>query len=236
MAKTHFDFKQFTIWHDKCAMKVGTDGVLLGAWAPAGNEVRSILDIGTGSGLIAIMMAQKCEADILGIDIDAEAVAQAKENGAKSPWAERLRFEQQDALSFAPEKEFDLIVSNPPFYTEDLQCPEARRNNARHSQALPLERLAANAARWLREGGVFCIVLPAAGADAFIQAAWEHGLDLHRRCQVYSRPETPAKRSLLGFRKGGATYPATERIIIRDDAGNYTEEYKSLTGEYYLHF
>ena len=82
MAKTHFDFKQFTIWHDKCAMKVGTDGVLLGAWAPVGNEVRSILDIGTGSGLIAIMMAQKCEADILGIDIDAEAVAQAKENGA----------------------------------------------------------------------------------------------------------------------------------------------------------
>lgn len=236
MGKTHFDFKQFSIRHEKCAMKVGTDGVLLGAWTTIGPDVRRILDVGTGSGLIAVMLAQRCDADIMGIDIDADAVEQARENGGDTPWAARLSFELQDACSFVPEQPFDLIVSNPPYYANDLQCPEAKRNNARHSHALPLEQLATNAARWLRQGGALNVVLPATTADAFIQTAWECGLNLYKRCQVYSLPDTPPKRSLLGFRNGPATYPATERLLIRDGDGHYTEEYRMLTGEYYLHF
>ena len=129
-------------------MKVGTDGVLLGAWADAGPHVREVLDVGTGSGLIAIMLAQRCEADVTGIDIDEEAVGQASENGLSTPWKNRLHFERADALSYDPRKPFDLIVSNPPFFANDLQCPEKRRNNARHSQSLPLDILAGRAAAW----------------------------------------------------------------------------------------
>ena len=123
MAKTHFDFKKFTIYHDKCAMKVGTDGVLLGAWTEVCPDSKYILDIGTGSGLIAIMLAQKCNAYIIGIDIDEEAVNQATDNGKKTPWSQRLHFEVENALTYIPQKKFDLITCNPPFFTNSLQCP-----------------------------------------------------------------------------------------------------------------
>ena len=108
MAKTHFDFKKFTIYHDKCAMKVGTDGVLLGAWTEVCPDSKYILDIGTGSGLIAIMLAQKCNAYIIGIDIDEEAVNQATDNGEKTPWSQRLHFEVENALTYIPQKKFPV--------------------------------------------------------------------------------------------------------------------------------
>lgn len=124
MAKTHFDFKKFTIYHDKCAMKVGTDGVLLGAWTEVCPDSKYILDIGTGSGLIAIMLAQKCNAYIIGIDIDEEAVNQATDNGEKTPWSQRLHFEVENALTYIPQKKFDLITCNPPFLRIHCNAPE----------------------------------------------------------------------------------------------------------------
>ena len=236
MAKTHFDFKQFTIYHDKCAMKVGTDGVLLGVWAEAGTGTRRILDIGTGSGLIAIMLAQRCAADITGIDLDAAAVAQATDNGSKTPWAQRLHFETANALTYQPEEKFDLIVCNPPFFTNSLPCPGKKRNLARHSAALPFDALVHKACAWLEDGGTFNVILPVSVADAFVQDAWEKGLELQKRCLVCSQPETPPKRALLCFVKGSAAYPLTAQLAIRDGEGNYTEDYKALTSAYYLHF
>lgn len=201
MAKTHFDFKKFTIYHDKCAMKVGTDGVLLGAWTEVCPDSKYILDIGTGSGLIAIMLAQKCNAYIIGIDIDEEAVNQATDNGEKTPWSQRLHFEVENALTYIPQKKFDLITCNPPFFTNSLQCPGEKRNYARHSGALPFDALIANAYTWLNDGACFNVVLPASSADAFIQMAWERGFNLHKRCMIHSLPESMPKRALLSFKK-----------------------------------
>lgn len=236
MAKTHFDFKKFTIYHDKCAMKVGTDGVLLGAWTEVCPDSKYILDIGTGSGLIAIMLAQKCNAYIIGIDIDEEAVNQATDNGEKTPWSQRLHFEVENALTYIPQKKFDLITCNPPFFTNSLRCPGEKRNYARHSGALPFDALIANAYTWLNDGACFNVVLPASSADAFIQMAWERGFNLHKRCMIHSLPESMPKRALLSFKKGSTPYPQTTRLMVRDRNGIYTEEYKKLTEEYYIHF
>ena len=234
MGKTHFDFKKFTIYHDKCAMKVGTDGVLLGAWTEPLPGTSRILDIGTGSGLIAIMLAQKSDAEIIGIDLDGPAISQAEGNGRNTPWAHRLHFIQADASAFDPQSTFQLIVCNPPFFTESLQCPDSRRNDARHSAALPFDVLVSRAANWLEADGLLNVVLPAGQADGFVQKAWEHGLQLSDRCWVRTKPDTPPKRVLLSFRKGHAEYPSSKWLAIRKEDGCYTDEYKALTKDYYL--
>ena len=142
MANPYFKFKQFTIWHDKCAMKVGTDGALLGAWA-APKEARNILDIGTGTGLVALMLAQRCQAFIDAIDIDADACLQAEENVARSPFADRIRVHCCALNDFHPSapSHYDLIVSNPPYFHQALKCPDPKRNRARHTDTLSLEEL-----------------------------------------------------------------------------------------------
>ncbi len=236
MARARFDFKKFSIYHDRCAMKVGTDGVLLGAWAEVRADDRRILDVGTGSGLVAIMLAQRCGADITGIDIDEESVRQAAENGERSPWRGRLHFEVADALAYFPQEKFDLVACNPPFFDDTLPCPGGRRNRARHSSALPFGALVGNACTWLKDGGFLDVILPASSAGAFVQEGWERGLNLHKRCAVCSSDGARPKRELLCLKKGDTPYPLISRLAIRDGDGGYTEEYKELTGEYYLHF
>lgn len=236
MEKSHFEFKQFTIFHDKCAMKVGTDGVLLGAWTETASEIKDILDIGTGSGLIAIMLAQKCNADIIGIDLDKDTVFQAQSNAMGSPWKNRLAFLQANALTYTPQKVFDLIVCNPPFFTDSLQGPNPKRNDARHSSALPFEQLIQNAFSWLKPGGLFNVILPTSNADDFVQKGWESGLNLHRKCIIHTQPDIAPKRVLLSLKKGETPYPESELLIIRDSMGDYTTAYKELTKNYYLHF
>lgn len=235
MGKGRFDFKQFTICHDRCAMKVGTDGVLLGAWTEVGAGVSRVLDIGTGSGLIAIMLAQKCPADITGIDIDAEAIGQAKENGGRTPWSGRVHFLQQDILEYIPEMGFDLIVCNPPFFENSMQSSNQKRNKARHCDSLPLDLLAGRAHEMLLPDGCFNVVLPVKTAENFVQMAWEKGLNLQKKCVVYSKPHTPPKRTLLSFKKGNTIYPGTELLYICNEDGEYSEEYRNLTKDYYLH-
>lgn len=141
MPKAYFDFKKFRIFHDKCAMKVGTDGVLLGAWSCAGSEHRTVLDVGTGSGLIAIMLAQKTQAVIWGVDIDENAVFQANENAAATEWSDRLHFLHSDISSFSPDFQFDLLVSNPPFFSRSLKCPDGVRSQARHTDSMSFGEL-----------------------------------------------------------------------------------------------
>lgn len=236
MGQDRFDFKQFTIYHDKCAMKVGTDGVLLGAWTKAGTGIRSILDVGTGSGLIAIMLAQKCNADIWGVDIDADAILQAEENGRRTLWGNRLHFVQTDVAEYRHPAGFDLIVCNPPFFEKALQSPDKKRCTARHSENMPFDTLIGKVCDLLNPDGLFNVILPAQVAGDFVQAAWERGLNLYRKCAVYTKPYVPAKRALLGLKKGRAEYPATNSLFIYNERGCYTEEYRKLTEDYYLGF
>ena len=163
MSNPFFKFKRFTVYHDRCAMKVGTDGVLLGAWTDV-EGVRSVLDVGTGTGLIALMLSQRCDAAVQAIDIDEDAVIQARENVKNSPWPEQIEVRQEDVREFAETcgRRFDLIVSNPPYFTEKVMCPEQRRNAARHTEGLAFSELAAAVSALLAEQGRFSVVLPSA--------------------------------------------------------------------------
>lgn len=237
MAKTYFDFKKFRIFHDKCAMKVGTDGVLLGAWSCAGIAERRILDIGTGSGLIAIMLAQKSQAEIWGVDIAEEAIQQANENASYTEWNDRLHFVHTDISSFCPEFQFDLLICNPPFFSNSLKCPDGMRTQARHSDSMSFNDLIRSASRLLADEGRLEVVLPTERSDEFVQESWINGLNLERRTLVYTKEgQNEAKRVLLGFMKGACRYPLSEKIYIRQMDGEYTEGYKALTSDYYLHY
>ena len=191
MANPFFTFKQFTIRHDRCAMKVGTDGVLLGAWTNV-NHSHRLLDIGTGTGLIALMLAQRCpQAFITAIDIDAEAVEQARENTLSSPWKDRVEVLLQDICTFPANQQFDTIVSNPPYFIDSLKCPDNQRNTARHTDTLDAARLLESVARLLTDDGRFSIILPAEQTDLLIQTAHSQGLYPSRQTAVITRPGLP---------------------------------------------
>ncbi len=173
-----FTFKQFFVAHDRCAMKVGTDGILLGAWAPVAG-VKRILDIGTGSGLQALMLAQRTEEHVTidAVELDPQAARQASENAADSPWAERIRVECADVLTWAPEQtaRYDLIVSNPPYYAPGVECGTPEREQARYTGSLDHKALLTSAAELISEEGFFCVVLPESTGNTFITIAREIG-------------------------------------------------------------
>lgn len=231
MANDYFQFKQFTVWQQHCAMKVGTDGTLLGAWARGGSH---ILDVGTGTGLIALMMAQRfAQAHIVGIDIDAEAAAQARSNVEASPFASRITILQQDFanpltphLSPLPSN-FDAIVSNPPYFTDALPSPDARRTLARHATTLPFSLLMQRSWQLLSDQGELSLVIPADGCSLVESEAVLAGFFKCRECAVRTSPRKPAKRLLLAFAKHPRGMKRTE-LTIGSDA--YTE----LTKDFYL--
>ena len=232
MSTPNFRFKQFTVWHDRCAMKVGTDGVLLGAWAPANsftpNPLTRILDIGTGSGLIALMLAQRFpEASIDAIDIDEAAVEQARENFVVSPWTDRLhafhaRLQdwQNHPLQITNYK-YDLIVSNPPDFQNSLKNPDKGRQTARHTDTLSYAELLRHSARLLTEKGLLALVLPAEVEQEVHGLAAAELLSLTRITRVYSKESKPARRVLLGF----------EKSISRDTDISITEDSLVLENE-----
>ena len=178
-------------------MKVGTDGVLLGAWAAVRPQDRRMLDIGTGTGLIALMLAQRApEAHVTGVDID--DVGQARENAAASPWSGRVAFAQCPVQEFETPEPFDLIVSNPPFFVDSLTCPDRGRTAARHAVPLPFGDLRDAVLRLLAPGGRFAVILPTAEAERFL-AVCAGRLALVRRTDVRTTPRRPAKRALMEF-------------------------------------
>lgn len=232
-------------------MKVGTDGVLLGAWASVRPSDRRILDIGTGTGLIALMMAQRApEARITGVDV--EDVAQARENADASPWGGRVAFVQCPVQEFAPQEPFDLIVSNPPFFVNSLTCPDAGRTTARHAVRLSFGELCDSAVRLLSERGRFAVVLPMDEAARFI-ALCRGKLALSRRTDVRTTPRRAAKRVLMEFVRAAcspvpdacpdtAETPAipapecAELVVGTGEHEQYTAEYRALTRDFYLKF
>lgn len=233
MPNSYFQFKQFTIWHDKCAMKVGTDGVLLGAWAAA-RRSKQILDIGTGTGLIALLLAQRNpEALITALEIDEAAASQAAGNVARSPWADRIEVVCNDFRLFQTEKKFDLIVSNLPYFVDALNCPDKQRNLARHTCELNYELLFSRSAHLLWEQGGVSIIIPAEVEKLVVDTARKYKLYPDRRLRVFTKPGKPCRRVLLSFRSQEGEC-LEETLCIEEAHHEYTPEYIALTRDFYL--
>lgn len=243
MGTPDFRFKQFIIRHDHSAMKVGTDGVLLGAWAGRGINVDPnvtpstirCLDIGTGTGLIALMLAQRFpSAKIDGIDIDAASLEQAKENVEDSIFKAQITLIEQDFINInsLPNK-YELIVSNPPFYKEDTLGGNQARDNARHTTSLPFETLISNAAKLLSKDGLFCVIIPHQSAANFISICVANRLYLTRRVNIRSTERKPYNRVLMEF--STSIHPTETKALTLYDANNHrSPEYAQLTNDFYL--
>ena len=239
-----FTFKQFTVHHqDRCAMKIGTDGVLLGAWVSFMEEPDRILDIGTGTGVIAMQLAQRSRAQTIdAIEIDAQAFEQCTDNFEASPWSERLFCYHAAIQEFASEIDdtYDLIISNPPFYSENYKPDEKARSTARFNEALPFEHLVVCAAHLLSDLGTFAVILPKKEEIEFIQLAQKTGLYPKRICRVRGSVSSEEKRSLLEFRflpkgkQGLKKEIKFESLTIEIDRHSYTEDYIQLVKDFYL--
>ncbi len=234
MSESVFHFKQFTIHQDKCAMKVGTDAVLLGAWTQTGNET-TILDIGTGSGVIALMLAQKCSASIDAIDIDENAFRQAHENFLISPWYFRLNCLHQSFQDFSVKHsgKYDLIVTNPPYFLQASKPSVESRTNARHREVLAFDELLDGVKKLLNTNGRFCLILPSKEGMDFLNRAQQKGLFCNHLVRIKTKADKEEKRLIMqfGFQFGLLT---EEEIIIQEEDGNFTLEYIKLTRDYYL--
>ncbi|TGD57658.1 tRNA1(Val) (adenine(37)-N6)-methyltransferase [Flavobacterium humi] len=233
-----FSFKKFNIEQDRCAMKVGTDGVLLGAWAPVEHNPYSVLDIGTGTGLIALMLAQRSSAaQIDALEIDEDAYEQATDNFENSPWNDRLFCFHAGLDEFVeePEDEYDLIVSNPPFYSEDYKTDNEQRDLARFMDAMPFEDLIEAADLLLSEDGIFAVIIPYKEEDRFLAIAKAHELYPFKITRVKGAPTTEIKRSLIAL--GRIEKSATiDELVIETARHQYTPEYIELTKDFYLKF
>lgn len=218
-------------------MKVGTDGVLLGAWTPIENNPFSILDIGTGTGIIALMLAQRSNAEqIDALEIDEEAYEQATDNFENSPWNDRLFCFHAGLDEFVeePEDEYDLIVSNPPFYSENYKSNSEQRDLARFQDAMPFEDLVEAADLLLSENGIFSVIIPFKEEKNFLALANEYELYPIKITRVKGAPNSEIKRSLLAFsRNENPDFPVDE-LIIETARHQYTPEYIELTKEFYL--
>jgi tRNA1Val (adenine37-N6)-methyltransferase len=232
-----FQFKQFSVDQDRCAMKIGTDGVLLGAWTPIDNNPFSILDIGTGTGIIALMLSQRSNAQqIDALEIDDEAYEQATDNFENSPWSDRLFCFHAGLDEFIeePEDEYDLIVSNPPFYTDDYKSDNSQRDLARFADAMPFEDLIEAASMFLTENGIFAVIIPFKEEENFIALAEECELYPLKITRVKGTPTTEIKRSLLAFSRNKKTDFLIDELVIETARHIYTAEYIELTKDFYL--
>jgi tRNA1Val (adenine37-N6)-methyltransferase len=215
-------------------MKVGTDGVLLGAWAKISSP-KAILDIGTGSGLLALMLAQRTNTNVYvdAVELELQDSQQAEENVRSSPWHDRITVHHTAIQDFTPGKSYDLIVSNPPYFRNSLQPPERKRLLSRHSITLSFEDLVTSVKRMIKPSGIFCVILPYAEGLDFIQLAKEQLLHCNRQWSFRTREEKPIERWLLEFSPTRKA-PETGEILLYKDGQNWSDEYKNLTHYFYL--
>lgn len=228
-----FTFKQFSVRHDRCAMKVGTDGVLIGAWARGG---RRLLDIGAGTGLVSLMLAQRFpSATVEGLEIDAEAAEQCQENMAASPFADRIRVYASAFQDFVPDAPYDAIVSNPPYFLSGMKNNDESRAAARHSDVTFFKDFFRFSRQWLRPSGEVSLVLPADGVDEVSAEAYLKGMMLCRRVWVRTMPDKPVERCLLSFAMQRFSPPEMEEVCLMDSDGRRSSWYENLTCDFYLH-
>ncbi|MFK8102093.1 MAG: tRNA1(Val) (adenine(37)-N6)-methyltransferase [Saprospiraceae bacterium] len=232
-----FKFKQFDIRQENCAMKIGTDGVLLGAWAAVSSSTTKVLDVGTGTGVIAIMLAQRTEnAEIVGVEIDELVCQEANDNMQAAPWSDRLRSVLAPIQDFkkTTTERFDLIVSNPPFFTGGTLSINQDRTNVRHTVKLPTGELLQAARELLTPEGRFCVILPLIEGLRFKEQAAQYNLYCSKMTEVKAKAEKSVERLLLQFEPTEKTLEKDSLVIQKGGRHEYTDEYIALTKDFYL--
>ncbi|PKH21944.1 hypothetical protein CIG19_15140 [Enterobacterales bacterium CwR94] len=236
LQRNGFTFKHFFVAHDRCAMKVGTDAILLGAWAPVA-RVNAVLDIGCGTGILALMLAQRTPDDVQidAVELDSAAAEQAAENVAASPWSTRIQVHQASIQHWSQqtEKRYSLIVSNPPYFTPGVACASNERDSARSTRDLDHPDLLGCAENLITEEGALCVVLPEAEGSQFVQLAQERGWHLRYRMDIADNEMRLPHRVLLML-SPAAGEQLNERLVIRGPDQRYSEGFCSLTRDFYL--
>ncbi|MCD7899255.1 MAG: methyltransferase [Bacteroides sp.] len=232
MANSYFQFKKFIIHQDQCAMKVGTDGVLLGAWVQV-ETAKQILDIGTGTGLIALMLAQRSHATITALEIDQSSAEQAQTNIFNSPWSDRIKVICMDFNKFETNQTFDVIVSNPPFFNNSLNSPKKSRTVARHTDSLSYNNLFAGIAPLLDNKGEVSIIIPADILNQIKEIAREYHLFPSRQLNIITKAGKVSKRALISFIFEENPYTIKE-MFLEKERHQYSKEYIELTKDFYL--
>lgn len=233
MSNSYFKFKQFTIEQNDCAMKVGTDGCLLGGWFNCCDSKR-VLDIGCGTGLIAIMAAQRCNARITGIEIDEKAAIQAHINADNSPWGDRIEITNGNLLEYTTCHSFDTIVSNPPYFVNSLKCDDTSRTLARHSDSLDCRQFFKKCTELLTPDGAVSIVIPCDIMEEWKAAAAEQDLRPTRITFIKTTPRKAPKRVLLEFRAIPCEECDETILILENSPGEYSDEAKRILSDFYL--
>lgn len=242
-----FHFKQFDVKQDKSSMKVGTDAVLLGTWVRINTLSTSALEVGTGCGVISLIIAQRYpEVTIDAIDIDQESVCEAEENFINSPWKHRLNAINKSLQEYNTTKVYDFIISNPPYFNNSLQCPKQQRTNARHTNTLSYNDLLNHSHNLLSNNGSLSVILPYEEGKLFIRLSTEYNFILNRITKVYPTPTSQPKRMLIELIKQPATTNSititkvsdiqqhSDTLVIENSRHNYTDDYISLTKDFYL--
>jgi tRNA1Val (adenine37-N6)-methyltransferase len=236
MANSFFRFKQFTINQDKSAFKVGTDGVILGACANV-TGMKRILDIGTGTGLISLMLAQRCNAEIITIEPDNDSFVQASENVRLSKWSGRIRIENCTLQNFNPDNtSFDLIVSNPPYFIDSLKNPDPAKSDTRHNDSLTHSDILTGARRLLAEEGLLQLIMPYDEGNIFIAEAQEHGFYCNSILKIRPMPSSEIRRLILGFTRKRTKPTENFLTIEKGKRHEFTDEYIRLMKDFYLKF
>lgn len=230
-----FQFKSFSIQHDKCAMKIGVDGVLLAAWVKDNKPTR-ILDVGTGSGLIAAILRQRFPKTVIDtIEPNKIAFQQSEENFNNLPFSKIINSNRITFQDFNSESEYDIIISNPPFFKENMSSGDENRDEARQSKYLPLQDFFKNAERLISKAGFFAFIYPTSDLKDILNAAQTHHFNLVHKTTILPTPSKPSKRTLFCFSKSIAE-PILDELTIEHRRGEYTNKYKELTKDFYLNF
>lgn len=235
MPNNYFHFRQFTILQDRCAFKVGTDGVILGAYADI-SGAGDILDIGSGTGLITIMCAQRCEAAITALEPDMESFLQLSENIGACKWKDRIKAVNARLQEYDPGSRFDLIVSNPPYFINSIRNPDSRKSTARHNDNLSHSDLLSGVLKLLGPEGKFQVIMPFAEGNVFIAEAAGSGLYCNEILKIKPLPAAEIRRLVLTFSRQIGKTSEKFLTIEHGPRHDFTEEYKSLTREFYLKF